>query len=1384
MGNSLIDHRGKLNLMKSFETHNTEQDIGVRQKRLSDNKLFKTMHYKMHHQNLIVKVHLLLKQLTHNELYIHYQNFQYLIEKLEPYPNLMAFRGLINFGKLEKPSPQEMQNECNKDYLAVSRQMLYMTLEERLQSNYKLPICLLHFYTLQLLSAVKTLHQQNLYHGHIRTSNILITSLDYLVLTDFASYKPYYSNEFEVIRNVYESSIQKCTLAPEKYADALEIQYIANMTKQQIYDLQKMDMFSLGCVIYEIYTGESLFTFKQLLSYKRKEREPLIQVDGFIGDLICYLIDLDPNERYSAEMAFNTFQTSICADEIFELLQKICYTINFKGEFMYPDIRIQLFRQILSSTQFKQWNYVMPIPIQFISLNSFNDIDIVSQYPNRFSQIKFNIPQSCDTLAGQIENNENLIIKNNIQNQEDNSIKGNQKQNINELICWKSKSFDRKFLLESVKINNNKRQNEYIIVILWIFNQMRNCRFLQTKLCGLELVEYLLEFIDDSSMYKLIIPNLGLFSEDYEGQTQFYAFSILLDLLRRFNYPHSNKTESLIFQLYIWEQIKTRLQDMNQNPMLALKIGDIAEILHLFNRKEEKNLYLQIIQKKLQDDNQELSILLIQNIKNVLKYYDSSQTIEIMKLLIAQLNKIHLKIPLLEVGFDLLQYYAKTDMSKTLLTCLQLNTRNEMALFRTLRIVTKASEQQLLELDKIKQFIKEISPLILHHNRWVRDEAQQFIIIQLRNFNSLDNYLHLLPHIKKYLKQDVPHLNEEVFTQLIQKPARQSLFINQNQEFNNNSQPLSEREQYNYNNYYHEYILKSKQNLEISSQKLNNNQVLPSTSVKQRLNEFYEAAYKFKFIKQESYNSLQEFIKKDRTLEDYSNFSYDHCKIDLKKFENYQNFNKKYLVSQSSTQWINNLNFNIIINSFIQKSYQLNKSEDKFQRSIQPKIVRQFKLKNQLVTTIPEHDDIVTSLQKHCDQIRFISGSHDGTIRFYDMNTIQEDFTSGSIKQITVFKDQKLIDKVNALCFLEGTDSFIVGTNSGQVSQYKIDQRVTTFPQADSGIRRIVNYDNAFCYVTEKGSLILEDIRSRSQQHLSVNKKCGLASSLIHDNQKTLLSTLNGYLILYDNRCMMQMNIYQLLSKDDQPLPIYNLCEMNRNSLLEGINPNSDKLIGIGYQSLNNEVAFFDLKMNKNTINPILFLHCSQNKNIQMEMPKLKSVLNVEQILNNVNKISTYTQLSDQTIQKFNLNFSSIFVKEQLLQNMWKNYLDGSFQDTTSVTSLLCLNNRGYNQKLENTIITATKDRSVQSWTLNSDINNSELEFQTNVICSPYNSNRKFKQYIKGDVFIIEDHEIRNGPNTSNLIEHQDSVTDMIYLDNENSYLLTASKDHTIKIWK
>jgi phosphoinositide-3-kinase regulatory subunit 4 len=47
MGNTLIEDKGKVNLMKAFDTY-TEQEIGVRMMVLFENKLFKTIHYKMH----------------------------------------------------------------------------------------------------------------------------------------------------------------------------------------------------------------------------------------------------------------------------------------------------------------------------------------------------------------------------------------------------------------------------------------------------------------------------------------------------------------------------------------------------------------------------------------------------------------------------------------------------------------------------------------------------------------------------------------------------------------------------------------------------------------------------------------------------------------------------------------------------------------------------------------------------------------------------------------------------------------------------------------------------------------------------------------------------------------------------------------------------------------------------------------------------------------------------------------------------------------------------------------------------------------------------------------------------------------------------------------
>lgn len=44
-----------------------------------------------------------------------------------------------------------------------------------------------------MIKAVYTIHRHfNFYHGHIRTSNFIVTTYGYLMLTDFAFFKPLY----------------------------------------------------------------------------------------------------------------------------------------------------------------------------------------------------------------------------------------------------------------------------------------------------------------------------------------------------------------------------------------------------------------------------------------------------------------------------------------------------------------------------------------------------------------------------------------------------------------------------------------------------------------------------------------------------------------------------------------------------------------------------------------------------------------------------------------------------------------------------------------------------------------------------------------------------------------------------------------------------------------------------------------------------------------------------------------------------------------------------------------------------------------------------------------------------------------------------------------
>ncbi|GME79610.1 unnamed protein product [Ambrosiozyma monospora] len=119
----------------------------------------------------------------------------------------------------------------------------------------------------QLLSSMAKLHAKGIYHGDLKTENVLLTSWNWCLISDFAMFKPVFLPEGNPsLFSFYFDTSQRhvCYVAPERFvaSDDAEVEEL-NKTNGELN--WQMDIFSLGCVIAELYL-ESLpiFTLPQI----------------------------------------------------------------------------------------------------------------------------------------------------------------------------------------------------------------------------------------------------------------------------------------------------------------------------------------------------------------------------------------------------------------------------------------------------------------------------------------------------------------------------------------------------------------------------------------------------------------------------------------------------------------------------------------------------------------------------------------------------------------------------------------------------------------------------------------------------------------------------------------------------------------------------------------------------------------------------------------------------------------------------------------------------------------------------------------------------------------------------------------------------------------
>lgn len=183
------------------------------------------------------------------------------------------------------------------------RQYIHHSLYDRVSIRPFLETIEKKWIAFQLLCAVKDCHIRNVFHGDIKSENVLVTSWGWVYLTDFASqFKPVYLPEDDPAKFTYfydASARRTCYLAPERFT-------AAGQSPREGDTVQwNMDIFSLGCVLAELFTETPTFTLAQLYRYRKGEYDPTVALLNKVDDvhvkaLISSMIRLDPTERWHA----------------------------------------------------------------------------------------------------------------------------------------------------------------------------------------------------------------------------------------------------------------------------------------------------------------------------------------------------------------------------------------------------------------------------------------------------------------------------------------------------------------------------------------------------------------------------------------------------------------------------------------------------------------------------------------------------------------------------------------------------------------------------------------------------------------------------------------------------------------------------------------------------------------------------------------------------------------------------------------------------------------------------------------------------------------------------------------------------------------------------
>lgn len=580
----------------------------------------------------------------------------------------------------------------------------------------------------QLLCALNQCHMLNVCHGDIKSENVMVTSWNWILLTDFASYKPTYLPEDNPADFSYffdTSRRRTCYIAPERFvesswktSDLSKDSSNLDLTTSEVKkgDLtSSMDIFSAGCVITELFTeGASPFDLSELLAYRAGEYTPNKSAqhieDTNIRELVLHMMQKEPHSRWTAERYLVDQRGKAFPEYFYTFLRLYCQRFA-STPILYADERVNRIKRDLEliyehlRVQEGESNSALVIVISLLT-SSIREL-LYCETKLTALELMMSLSQyvSADVILDRL-----VPYMLHLVNDVSSTVR-----------CEAIRTLTR--CLAQIR---NVPANEANIFPEYILHHLNSLTHDPVTLVRVAYAENIAKLAENALRFLEIVQLQGS-SAATEGETNQASYDTELQALHEM----------------VQQKVATLLSDPDNIVKQTLMQNGITQLCVFFGRQKANDILLSHMITFLNDKNDwQLRGAFFDSIVGIAAYV-GWQSSAILK-------------PLLQQG---------------------LADSEEFVIVKTLKALSSIVELGLLQRGTTNELMKDVAAFLIHPNFWIKHGAVGFLAQVAHTMNIADVHCRLLPVLKPFLKQPMVQFDEEVvLLSMLREPLSRSLF--------------------------------------------------------------------------------------------------------------------------------------------------------------------------------------------------------------------------------------------------------------------------------------------------------------------------------------------------------------------------------------------------------------------------------------------------------------------------------------------------------------------------------------------------------------------------------------------------------------------------------